>query len=408
MDPRYSPRAEEFRTRVATFVREHLPADWQGIGALEGEEAERFLWGWRKVLSDNGFLGVAWPREYGGGGMTKLEQVILVEECARAQVPLGPASDTVTVKMMGNTILAWGTEEQKHELIPRIISGDDIWCQGYSEPEAGSDLAALKTAAVLDGEEWVINGQKIWTSRAHLANWICVLARTDPAAAKHRGISFLMCPMDQPGVEVRPIKMLNGESEFCEVFFDGARTAAANVVGPVNGGWAVAMTLLSHERGEEAAINPIMFRHELDRLVSLARAQGRIDDPIVRDRLAWCFTKVETMRYLGYRILTGYLRDGTLGPEASISKLYWSEYHKEAAALGVSLLGARALVLEGRSPLKVFRTDDPGAPNSTNSWLQVQLLNAASGTVYAGTSQVQRNILGETILGLPREAVAGR
>ena len=204
--PRYSPRAEAFRTRVAAFLREHLPSDWQGIGALEGEEAERFLWAWRKVLSDNGLLGVAWPKEYGGGGLTKLEQVILVEECARAQVPLGPVSDTVTVKMMGNTILAWGTEEQKREFLPRILSGDDVWCQGYSEPEAGSDLAGLETAAVLDGDEWVIDGQKIWTSRAHVANWICVLARTDPAAAKHRGISFLMCRMDQPGVEVRPIK----------------------------------------------------------------------------------------------------------------------------------------------------------------------------------------------------------
>jgi alkylation response protein AidB-like acyl-CoA dehydrogenase len=233
-----------------------------------------------------------------------------------------------------------------------------------------------------------------------------LLARTDPDVPKHRGISFLLCPMDAPGVEVRPIRVLTGETEFCEVFFTDVRTPVENVIGEVNGGWAVAMSLLGFERGEEAATNPIFFRAELDRLIELARECGRDGDPVIRDRLAWCYTKVEVMRFLGYRILTGYLRSGALGPEASISKLYWSEYHQHAADLALEILGARALIREGRRPFKHFRTDEPGAPNTTASWIDVCLLNARSGTVYAGTSQIQRTILGESILGLPKEPTA--
>ncbi len=211
-----------------------------------------------------------------------------------------------------------------------------------------------------------------------------------------------MCPLDQRGVDVRPIVMLDGGVEFNEVFFTGARTDAANLVGAVNGGWAVAMTLLGHERGEEAAINPIMFRAELDRLFALAREYGRADDPVVRDRLAWCYTQVETMRFLGYRILTGYLRDGVLGPEASISKLFWSEYHQRMSELAMAIMGPHGLVPAGRRPPRSYRTDDPGVPNDTMSWANVFLLNARAGTVYAGSSQIQRNILGESVLGLPK------
>jgi alkylation response protein AidB-like acyl-CoA dehydrogenase len=407
VDPRPAPEAEAFRARVQAFLAEHLPADWPGIGALPPHEAEAFVTSWRRTLHEHGLLGLAWPTEYGGGGMSKLEQVVLVEECAKAKVPLGPASDTVTVKMVGNTLLRWGTEEQKRRFLPRILSGEDTWCQGFSEPNAGSDLAGLSARAVLDGDEWVIDGQKIWTSFATRANWIFVLARTDPTAPKHRGISFLVCPMDTPGIEVRPIRMLTGSSEFNEVFFDGARIPVGNVVGPVNGGWAVAMSLLGHERGEEAALNPIMFGHEYERLVALAREYGRIDEPLIRDRLAWCYERVQIMRLLGLRILTQYLRDGDLGPAASISKLYWSEYHKDAADLAMAIMGPAGLVPEGHVPPRAYRTDDPGAPNSTASWARVWMLNAASGTVYAGTSQVQRNILGESILGLPKEPSCG-
>jgi alkylation response protein AidB-like acyl-CoA dehydrogenase len=403
MELRYPPEAEAFRADVRAFLSEQLPDDWQGVGTLDRAEAEAFSIRWRRMLYEHGMLGIAWPKEYGGGGRTKLEQVVLAEEFARARVPMGRVTDTTSVKMMGNTLLRWGTEEQKRRLLPRILSGDDVWVQGYSEPEAGSDLASLRLRAECDGSEWVVNGQKIWTSRGHEGNWMFLLARTDPDVPKNHGITFLLCPLDLPGVEVRPITTLTGDDEFCEVFFTDVRIPLENVMGEVDKGWAVATSLLGHERGEEAATNPIFFRAELDRIVQLARDYGRDRDPLVRDRLAWCYTKVEVMRFLGYRILTQYLRDGELGPEASVSKLYWSEYHQHAVDLALSIMGSDALVREGRRPYKHFRTDEPGAVNSSNSWIDVFLLNARSGTVYAGTSEVQRNIIGETILGLPRE-----
>jgi alkylation response protein AidB-like acyl-CoA dehydrogenase len=402
MEIRYPPQSEAFRQRVRAFIGQHLPSGWSGIGALDRDDAVRFTQQWRATMYENGFLGVAWPRQYGGGGLTKVEQVVLVEELARAGVPFGQPSDTFSIKMIGNTLLHWGTEAQKRYFLPRILSGEDRWCQGFSEPNAGSDLGNIATRAVLDGDHWVIDGQKIWTSIAQLASWMFLLVRTDPSLPKHRGITFLLCPMDAPGIEIRPIKMMNGESEFNEVFFTDARTAAANVVGEVNGGWAVAMTLLGYERGEEAATNPILFRYELDRLVQLARAYGRDRDPVIRDRLAWCYTKVETMRFLGYRILTRFLKDGAPGPESSTMKLYWSEYHQRATDLAMDIMGLSGLVPTGRTPARVYRADDPGAPNSTGSWAGV-FLNARAGTIYAGSSEVQRNILGEVILGLPKE-----
>ena len=407
MDLRYPPEAEAFREELRALLRAILPAGWEGMGALSNDEAEAFSLRWRRVLYDNGLLGLSWPTEYGGGGRSKLEQVVLAEELARARVPLGRVADTTSVKMMGNTLLRWGTEEQKRQFLPGILSGDEVWVQGYSEPDAGSDLGGVSLRARREGDEWVLDGEKIWTSRGTEGTWMFLLARTDATAPKHRGITFLVCPLDLPGVEVRPIRVLTGQEEFCEVFFTDVRIPAENVVGEVNGGWAVAMSLLGHERGEEAATNPIFFRAELDRLVELARSCGRDRDPIIRDRLAWCYMKVEVMRFLGYRILTGYLRSGELGPEASVSKLYWSEYHQVAADLAMTILGARALVREGRRPFRHFRTDEPGAPNNSNSWIDVCLLNARSGTVYAGTSQIQRNIIGETILGLPKEPVVG-
>lgn len=402
MDVSYPPEAETYREKVQAFLAEHLPAGWSGIGALGQVEADKFTTQWRSALFDNGYLGVSWPKEYGGQALSPLEQVVLAEELTRAGVPPGGPNDVFGIQMVGNTIISWGTEEQKRHFLPRILSGEDKWCQGYSEPDAGSDLANLGCRAELDGDELVINGQKIWTSAGHLANWIFVLARTDPAATKHKGITFLLVPMDQPGVEVRPIRMISGESEFNEVFFTDARAPRENVVGEINGGWAVAMTLLGYERGEAAATVPIRFRTELDRLLELARERGRADDPVIRQRLAWCYSKVEIMRYLGMRALTSFLQGGHPGPEASISKIFWSEYHHKSTELAIDILGMDALVPTGRPPASAFGTDDPGAPNDSASWTGT-FLNARAGTIYAGTSQIQRNIIGEMVLGLPKE-----
>lgn len=405
MDLRFPPEAENFRSTVREFLNANLPAGWRGLGALDREEAEKFMKQWRSTLAANGMIGITWPVEYGGQGRSRIEQIVLAEEFARVGVPIYRVADTTSVKLLGNTLVHWGTEEQKRRYIPRIVSGEDTWVQGYSEPESGSDLASIRLHATRDGDEWVVNGQKIWTSRGMDGTGIFLLARTDKEAPKHRGISFLLCELPNPGVEVRPIRTLTGDDEFCEVFFTDARIPASNMVGPLNEGWKVANSLLAVERGEEAATNPIFFKAELDRIIGLARESGRINDRVIRDRLANCYAKVEIMRFLGYRILTQIMREGA-GPASSISKLYWSQYHQEAADLAIELLGPNALIREGRKPLKHFRADEPGAPNSSNSWIDVLLMNARSGTVYAGTSQVQRNILGESILGLPKEPTA--
>jgi alkylation response protein AidB-like acyl-CoA dehydrogenase len=402
MRPTYSPEAEAFREKVQGFLAEHLPADWVGIGRLEGEEVERFTLEWRRILHDNGLLALDWPAEYGGGGLSPLEQVIVAEEFTKAGVPSGGPNDVFGIQMLGNTLLQWGTEDQKRRYLPRILSNEDVWCQGYSEPNAGSDLGNVGTRAVLDGDQWVINGQKIWTSGGHVADHIFVLARTDPEAPKHKGISFLLVPMKQPGIEVRPIKMMSGDSEFNEVFFTDATTPKDEFVGGVNNGWAVAMTLLGYERGEAAATTPIRFQGEFDRLLALAREHGRADDPEIRQRLAWCYSKVQIMRYLGMRTLTRFLAGHHPGPDGGIFKLYWSEYHKIVTELAVDILGPDALVPTGRRPSSAFQSDDAGAPNSSNSWVTT-FITARAGTIYAGTSQIQRNIIGEMILGLPKE-----
>src|SRR5690606_34426441 len=408
MDISYPPEAKFFRAHVRRVLAEELPPNWTGIGSIPGRRVALDFWeSWRATLHRRGLLGLTWPKEYGGQGLSQLHQVVLVEELMRAGVPSGGLNDMVSIKMIGNILLLWGTEEQKRHFVPRILSNEHIWCQGFSEPEAGSDLASLRTRARLDGDEWVIDGQKIWTTMAHRANWIFVLARTDPDAPKHRGISFLLVPIDQPGVEVRQIKMMNGDDDFCEVFFDGARTPADHVVGPVNGGWKVAKSLLGFERGEEAATLPIAFRAELDRLIALARERGLADDPVIRQRLAACYCRVESMRHLGYRVLTGYLKGEPPGPESSVLKLYWSEYHQDVTTLAMDILGDAGLVPRGRGPLRSMRTDDPGAPiDSTGSWTTTYL-NARAGTIYAGASEIQRNIIAETVLGLPREPVTG-
>lgn len=402
MDFAYPPEADSYRATVRAFLETNLPKGWKGIGALDHVAAEAFTEKWRKTLYDNGMLAITWPVEYGGQGLGHVEELVRAEEFARAGVPTGTQNDGFGIGMLGNTMLAMGTEEQKRQYLPRILSGEDKWCQGYSEPAAGSDLGNLGCRAVLDGDEWVINGQKIWTSSGHLANHIFVLARTAPDEVKHRGITFMLVDMRQKGVEVRPIKMMSGDSEFNEVFFTDARCPRENVLGEVNGGWAVAMTLLGNERGAGAAVNSISFRGELDKLTGLARDRGVLSDPHIRQRVARAHTKVEIMRFLGYRSLTAFMNGRRPGPESSIGKLWWSEYHKELTELAVDILGADALVPVGQTPQTAFTTDSPGSPNDSANWVGV-FLNARAGTIYAGTSQIQRGIVGEQVLGLPKE-----
>lgn len=406
MNPTYSAAAEEYREKVQAFLAEKLPPSWKGIGALTGDALEHFVTEWRATLFSSGYLAPGWPVEFGGGGLSELEQVIIAEEFARAGVPTGGHNDVFSIQMLGNTLLLFGTEEQKRHYLPRLLAGEDTWCQGYSEPNAGSDLSNVGLRAELDGDQWVLNGQKIWTSAGHLADHIFTLARTDPDAPKHKGISFLLVDMRQPGIEVRPIKMLSGESEFNEVFYTDAVVPKENVVGGVNNGWAVAMGLLGFERGAAASIAPIAFEAEFDRLLQLAKDRGVSNDPRIRQKLAWCYSKVQVMRYLGMRTLTKFLAGHHPGPDGAIFKLYWSEYHKIVTELGVDLLGMDAMVPTGRKPSSAFSTDDAGAPNDSMSWTMT-FLNARAGTIYAGSSQVQRNIIGEMVLGLPKEPKPG-
>lgn len=407
MDPTYPAQAAPYREKIQAFLAEHLPANWQGIGALDYAGAHQFTNEWRETLSSNQLLAPSWPVEYGGGGLSELEQVILAEEFQLAGVPTSGANDPFSIQMVGNTILHWGTDEQKAHFLPRIISGEDKWCQGYSEPNAGSDLANVGCRAVLDGDEWILNGQKIWTSAGHLANWIFVLGRTDADAAKHKGITFFLCPMEQDGVEVRPIEMISGESDFNEVFFTDARVPKDNIIGEVGGGWGVAMTLLGFERGEAAATTPVAFKGELDRLLELAKERGVAKDPLIRQRLASAYSRVEIMRYLGMRTLTKFLSGEGPGADSSIFKLYWSHYHRDVTELAIAILGTDAMTIEGKMPSSSFGCDSPGAPNNTGSWVGT-FLNARAGTIYAGTSQVQRNIIGEIVLGLGKEPRADR
>ena len=402
MRPTYTDEAEAYRDKVQAFLAEKLPTDWRGIGRLEGQQLTDFVREWRVTLYEGGYLAPGWPVEYGGGGLSQLEQVIVGEEFARAGVPTGGPNDTFGIQMLGNTLLQWGTDEQKSHYLPRILSGADTWCQGYSEPNAGSDLSNLSLRGELDGDQWVLNGQKIWTTAGHLADHIFTLVRTDPDASRHKGISFLLVDMRQPGVEVRPITMITGESEFNEVFYTDATTPKHEVVGGVNNGWAVAMTLLGFERGEAAATLPILFGAEIDRLLQMARDRGVADDPIIRQRLAACYSKVQIMRFNGMRVLTRFLHGHHPGPDGAVSKLYWSEYHREVTELAIDILGADAMVPSGRWPSSAFQADDAGAPNSSGSWVGT-FLNARAGTIYAGSSQIQRNIIGEMVLGLPKE-----
>jgi len=321
-------------------------------------------------------------------------------------VPERPENDLLGIDLLGNTLIALGTEAQKRHFLPRILSGEDRWCQGFSEPDAGSDLAAVRTRAVLDGGDWVINGQKIWTSAGPSANWIFVLARTDPDVPKHQGLSLLLVPVDQPGVEVRPIVNAAGHASFSEVFFTDARTPVGNVLGGVGGGWRAAMTLLGFERGSQITTAAAEFGRDLERLCALARDRGRHTDARIRDALAWCYTRVQILRYQGYRGLTLLAAGQRPGADAAINKVIWSEYFRRYTRLAVEILGLDVLSPGGPGNGETLLVPVAGTPNSAACWTD-ELLYARASTIYAGSSQIQRNVIGEQLLGLPKEPRPG-
>jgi len=402
MDLTYPDECETFREKMQAFLDEHLPSDWEGIGSLEGEAQSQFQAEWRQTLRDANLLAANWPAEYGGAGLSHLEHVVLNEEFAKRGVPTAGGNDGFSIGMVGNTILYWGTEEQKKYYIPRILDGTDVWCQGYSEPDSGSDLANLGCKAELDGDEWTINGQKIWTSSGHTANMIFVLCRTDVDVRKHKGISFMLVSMDQPGVEIRPITNIAGHDHFNEVFFTEARCPKDNVLGGLNNGWAVGNTLLGFERGVGATTASLGFRAELDMFIEMARKHGKTDDPLVRQDIARFHTMVEIMRFRGYQALTKYLKGDAPGPESSIGKLFWSHYHQDITESAMNMMGADAMIGFGEDTRGGLGTPAIGTPNTTANWMSSFFI-ARPGTIYAGTSEVQRNIVGERVLGLPKE-----
>lgn len=392
-----------FRERVRAFLAEQLPGGWRGVGALEEPELSSFLQQWREALVASGFIAPDWPVEYGGAGLSERERIMLEEELAMAGAPSWALpTDPIGFALLGRILLHWGTADQKARFLPALVSGEHRWAQGFSEPEAGSDLFNLRTRAVLDGDEWLVHGHKTWQTQGCQANWIFLLARTDPDAPNRDALSFLLVPIDQPGVEVRPIRTITGDEEFAEVFLDGARAAAADVVGRPGQGAAVALSLLGFERSTVLGATHLHYEHELDRLVDMARARGRDRDPGVRQRLAWCRMKVDMMRMMALRARE-QLADGTPpGPESSIFKLYETQFDLRLTDLAIDILGLDALVTEGPGSHTVLGPDLRGTPNTSAVW-QKSYLRSRAAVIYGGSSQIQRTTLGERVLGLPPE-----
>lgn len=404
MDLTYPPEAEQFRLEIRQWLEDHLPEGWGTPGfSMTKEERQAFNERWTKTLYEGGWICASWPKEYGGKGLSLLDQVVLNEEFARAGAPL--RADFFGDTLVGPTILQWGTEEQKQEFIPRILSGTIAWCQGFSEPDAGSDLASLKTRAERDGDEWVINGQKVWTTQAQYADFIFLLARTDPDVPKHAGISYLLVPMRQEGIEVRPISQVDGSADFNEVFFNNARCPVDNVVGGVNNGWKVAMTTLGFERGSSATTGHRRFARELDHILKEARRLGRTGDPLIRQRLARAWSDIKIMEINGYRTLTDSL-NGTHHTAAlgACNKMFWSETHQATTDLALDILGLEGQILRGSGEdMEVLPGMRRGRSDYPVDELQASFFFSRSETIWGGTAQIQRNIVGERVLGLPKE-----
>ncbi len=390
MDLRFSDEDEGFRREVRDFLETSLAGAFAAVRGRGGPGDEHALFderlAWEQHLGAHGWTCVGWPKEHGGRGLSLHQQVIYFEEYARARAPgrVGHVGET----LLGPTVIAFGTPEQQARFLPGIVAGTELWCQGYSEPDAGSDLANVATRADRDEAtgDWLVNGQKVWTSLAHWAQWCFVLARTNRDAPKHKGISYLLVPMDQPGIELRPIVQVTGDSEFNEVFFSDARTAAGNVVGGVDEGWKVAMGTLAFERGASTLGQNLMFANELEEILERARANGRAADPVVRQRAAALWTRLQLMRLNALRIMSG---GPDTPPAAMITKLFWATLHQAMGELAMDVLGAEA----------TLRTGDDG----DYSRLQRLFLFSRSDTIYAGTNEIQRNIIGERALGLPKE-----
>jgi alkylation response protein AidB-like acyl-CoA dehydrogenase len=402
MDLRDRPQDSAFRAEIRQFLETHLVGEFADLGGRGGSGDETFGFEarlrWEKVLAEGGWTCLGWPVAFGGRGASMTEQVIFYEEYARAAAP-GRVS-VLGEGLLGPTVIHYGSEAQKERFLPPIRQGTELWCQGYSEPDAGSDLASVTTRAELDGDEWVINGQKVWTSLAHQADWCFVVCRTDPASRRHHGLSYLLVPMDQPGVEVRPIMQLTRTSEFNEVFFDGARTDRANVVGAVGDGWRVALATLAFERGVALLGHQLGFVRELDAIVARARENGRSRDPVIRQRLAQAHVELTIMRYNTLRSLAGI--DGPVAsPQASIAKLYWGSWHRRLGELALDVLGPAATVIadDADGPAGA---DGPSGAYELDAF-QRSFLNARAETIYGGSNQIQRNIIGERVLGLPPE-----
>ena len=397
MDLSVTPEQEALRTQVRAWLKDNMPREWtrrvMASADVPRPEAYDFLREWQHKMYEAGWIGLTWPKEYGGRGLTFMEEMIVQQEIALAKAP--PILNILGVGMAGPTIIAYGTEEQKRRYVSKILSCEEIWCQGYSEPNAGSDLASLQTRAVKDGDHFVINGQKVWTSLAHLADYMMLLARTDPDAKKHKGITYFLLDMHAPGVTVKPLKQITGDAEFNEVFFDNVRVHASQVLGGVNNGWAVGLTTLMYERLALGFGLQVRLRIALDGLVDLARKMeknGRAltQDPVMRQKLAQLWIDSEALKYTGARGITKLLRGELPGPEASAGKMGWVDTHQRIQELAMEIEGPYAQ-LTGSD-----WAQDGGV------W-QYTFLRSRANSIEGGTTEIQKNIIGERVLGLPKD-----
>ncbi|WAM19627.1 acyl-CoA dehydrogenase family protein [Rhodococcus sp. JS3073] len=389
------PEADIFRTEVRNWLAINRPAELIGVDPDHATTPQNAaLADWAETVHRAGLMCISWSAEHGGRGLSSIEMSVLDEEFARADVPRPTRG--VGEWLVAPAIMAWGTDEQKKYFLPRILDGTDVYCQGFSEPEAGSDLASLRTAGRIDGDEIVVSGQKVWTSGATRANMLFCLCRTDPAAPRHHGISYVLIPMRHPdgsanGIELRPIRQMTGDSDFTETFLDEARAPIDNIIGGVNNGWNVTMTTLGSERAGSTTTQHLPFARQLRMAIELAQSNGTNTDPVVRQQLAWAHTHVEIMRYQGLASLSEAIAGRTAGARASIIKMFWSEYSRAFLDRVANVRGAEAMIL----PMQSAGRYEP-------DYWTASMLQSRSSTIWGGTAEVQRNIVAERVLGLPR------